>query len=520
MLESLNLNVSLDKKKYKDRMNTLGLELEYLQREARTRMVPVLLLFEGWDASGKGDSIASLVQYLDPRGFKVEVFGSPSEAERLRPFPWRFSVKLPARGRFGIFNFSWYNILLQRRLAGRVSNDAWYADLQHANDLERQLADDGTAIVKIWLHISKKVQAERLKEWEGDEAQHWRVGKSNWDRHEQYDQGLRLADEMLGRTHTPYAPWTMIAAEDDRYRRVAVMQATVAAVRSALEHREGPELLSTNEILALVEAPPEKQMKEQADSLKKEVITPPGSMLARVDLTLELSRKEYEQRLEDLQDQLRVLQFRCYAQRRAVVLVMEGWDAAGKGGAIKRLTVKLDPRGYEVIPISAPTDDEKAHHYLWRFWQQVPKDGHLAVYDRSWYGRLLVERVEKYALPEQWRRAFHEINDFERAIADHGTVLCKFWLQISPEEQLRRFRGREVTPRKMFKLTDEDWRNRAKWQEYTDAVVDMLEQTSTPWGPWTVVEANDKLWARVKVLETVTKAIEASLAAGKKSKQV
>jgi polyphosphate kinase 2 (PPK2 family) len=312
----------------------------------------------------------------------------------------------------------------------------------------------------------------------------------------------------------------MIAAEDDRYRRVAVMQATVDAVRNALDRGDGPKLLTSEEIMALSEAPPEKQKKEHPDPLKKEVVIPQGSILAKADLSLELSRKAYETRLEDLQDQLRELQFRCYAQRRAVVLVMEGWDAGGKGGAIKRLTVKLDPRGYEVIPISAPTDEEKAHHYLWRFWRRVPKDGHLAVFDRSWYGRLLVERVEKFATPEQWRRAFHEINDFERAITDHGSVLCKFWLQISPEEQLRRFRAREVTPRKMFKLTDEDWRNRAKWQDYTNAVVDMLEQTSTPWGPWTVVEANDKLWARVKVLETVAKAIEASLAEGKKSKQL
>ena len=511
MLDTLDLSVRLDKADYKRRMESLGLELEYLQHEARTHGVPLLLLFEGWDAAGKGDSIATLVQHLDPRGFKVSVFATPTDEERFRPYPYRYSVRLPARGRIGIFNFSWYTTLLERRLVGKVGREAWEGDLQEAKEFEQHLADDGTVIVKFWLHISVNEQARRLKAWEADEAQRWRVGKSNWDRHKMYDKALALADEMLVRTHTHYAPWTLVAAEDDRHRRVAVLQATADAARAALV-RLGVKPLSAEDVTKLAAAPSSKSRNGRPDPLPKSVVIPGGSLLARADLEAKLERGEYEKRLEELQEQLRELHFRCYAKRRAVIVVMEGWDAAGKGGAIKRLTVRMDPRGYEVIPIAAPTDEEKAHHYLWRFWRSVPKDGHLAVFDRSWYGRLLVERVEGFAKPGEWQRAFHEINDFERAQAEHGSILCKFWLHVSPEEQLRRFRSRELTPRKQHKITDEDWRNRAKWPEYLAAVTDMLAQTSTPWAPWTVVEANDKLWARIRVLDTVVRSIEAGLA--------
>jgi polyphosphate kinase 2 (PPK2 family) len=234
-------------------------------------------------------------------------------------------------------------------------------------------------------------------------------------------------------------------------------------------------------------------------------------MLETVDLSLALDRETYVRQLARRQIQLRELGYQVYVQKRPVVIVYEGWDAAGKGGSIKRLTEKLDPRGYVVYPISAPTGEEKTHHYLWRFWRRVPERGQIAIFDRSWYGRVLVERVEGFATEGEWRRAYREINSFERNLRDFGTVLIKFWIHISREEQLRRFEERRATGYKSWKLTAEDWRNREKWPLYEEAVRDMLLKTSTLDAPWTIVEGNDKYWARVKALSTAVEVLSREL---------
>ncbi|MBL8057474.1 MAG: hypothetical protein JNK29_12280 [Anaerolineales bacterium] len=226
-------------------------------------------------------------------------------------------------------------------------------------------------------------------------------------------------------------------------------------------------------------------------------------MLEKVDLSLKLTRGEYDEQVDTLQNRLHLLGYQVYRQKRPVVLVFEGWDAAGKGGAIKRLTERLDPRGYVVWPIAAPQGDDKVRHYLYRFWRRLPETGQIAIFDRSWYGRVLVERVEGFCAPAAWQRAYSEINQFERELTDFGAVVLKFWLHISQAEQLRRFKARERTAYKAWKITDEDWRNRGKWEDYEQAVEDMLRKTSTYRAPWTVVEANDKLYARIKVLQTV-----------------
>jgi AMP-polyphosphate phosphotransferase len=234
-------------------------------------------------------------------------------------------------------------------------------------------------------------------------------------------------------------------------------------------------------------------------------------MLERLDLERRVERDEYEERRRALQAELHALGFRVYQQKRPVVVVFEGSDASGKGGAIKRLTARLDPRGFVVWPIAAPSGDDRTHHYLWRFWRRLPVAGQIALFDRSWYGRVLVERVEGYATEEQWRRAYREINLFERQLTQFGTILVKFWLQVSREEQFRRFKERERTHYKAWKLTDEDWRNRGRWEDYEAATEDMLVKTSTPAAPWTIVEANDKLYARLKVMETVVAALAGAL---------
>ncbi|HTK94051.1 MAG TPA: hypothetical protein VL382_00315 [Terriglobales bacterium] len=234
-------------------------------------------------------------------------------------------------------------------------------------------------------------------------------------------------------------------------------------------------------------------------------------MLERIDLNKKLTEKQYSEQIGKLQVRMRELEFEIFKHQLPVLCVFEGWDAAGKGGAIKRVTEMLDPRGFTVSAYAAPRGEEKTHQYLWRFWRNLPRAGHVSIFDRSYYGRVLVERVEHFCHESEWRRAYREINEFEMHQHSYGMVVCKFWLQISKEEQLRRFKGREIDPYRSYKLTEEDWRNRAKWDEYTEAVEDMLQHTSTPYAPWTVVEANNKWYARVKTLQTVVSAIEKRL---------
>ena len=234
-------------------------------------------------------------------------------------------------------------------------------------------------------------------------------------------------------------------------------------------------------------------------------------MLETLNLGLKLGRKEYERKRDELQNRLHLLGFEVYQQKRPVMIVFEGWDASGKGGAIKRLTEKLDPRGFVVWPIAAPHGDDKERHYLYRFWRRLPEQGQIAIFDRSWYGRVLVERVEGYASEPAWRRAYSEINAFEREFAQFGGILVKFWMHIGQQEQLRRFKERERTAYKSWKITDEDWRNRGKWEDYEAAAEEMFARTSTARAPWTVVEAEDKWFARIKVLETVADVLKREL---------
>jgi polyphosphate kinase 2 (PPK2 family) len=243
------------------------------------------------------------------------------------------------------------------------------------------------------------------------------------------------------------------------------------------------------------------------------------SILSTIDLTKALAPADYKKELVKQQIELRRLAYQLYVQKTSLVIVYEGWDAGGKGGNIRRVTEKLDPRGYHVYSISKPQGEEKTHHYLWRFWRcfRPPEDKQIIIFDRSWYGRVLVERVEGFATEDDWRRSFREINEFERHLTDFGILIVKFWIHISPEEQLRRFEAREASSHKSWKLTDEDWRNREKWDAYSKAVEDMLLKTSTLTAPWTIIEGNDKYHARVKTLKTVVDVLSRVLDNGDES---
>ena len=363
--------------------------------------------------------------------------------------------------------------------------------LEDIENFEKQLTDDGTLLIKFFLTISEKEQEKRFDKLLSKEETSWRVSKADKDRNKHYEEYARMADEMLTRTDTEYAPWTIIEAHDERYAAVKILTTVVEAFEERYEKEQNPQ-------------PRQIDGKFGQNDLKE-------SVLKKVDLTKKLDRETYEKKLEELQKKLTLLHSEIYAKRIPVVLAFEGWDAGGKGGAIKRLTRALDPRGYTVNPTSSPNDIERAHHYLWRFWTRMPKDGHIAIFDRTWYGRVMVERIEGFCTTQEWQRAFKEMNQMEQQLVNHGAIVIKFWMHIDKEEQERRFKERQENPDKQWKITDEDWRNREKWELYEQAVDEMMVRTSTVNAPWVIVEGNDKLYARIKVLETVVDALEKRL---------
>jgi polyphosphate:AMP phosphotransferase len=511
MLESLDLDLQLKKSEYRELLPKLRDQLRDLQRAVREAGIPVVVVLEGWDASGKGDSIGHLLYPLDPRGFKVHTTEAPNAEERHRPFLARFWVRMPAAGDFALFDRSWYRRLLEDRLEEKLKPAEVARAAAEIREFERQLTEEGFVLVKLWLHISRKEQKRRLRRIQADPYERWRATQKEWRRRPGYKSYARAAEEMFEATSTANAPWTLVEATDPQYRRVKVFRSVIAALRTplALEKARRPRPSTGTASAAGTQASAAPPKTARVVRVRR----PVSGVLARVDLSRKLSRSAYEKQLDPLQERLRELGLMCYRERLPVVIVYEGWDAAGKGGNIKRLTQELDPRGYDVLPIGAPDATEKAHHYLWRFWRQLPKAGHIGIFDRSWYGRVLVERVEGFATKVEWKRAYEEINDFERQLAEFGSVVVKFWLHLSPEEQLRRFEARRKQTWKRYKLGPEDWRNRARWNDYRDAVVEMLERTSTTYAPWTVVEAEDKLWARIRALTVVVKALEKKLKA-------
>ncbi len=495
MLKNVDLSREIAKAEYKRLKADADLKLADLHRQVKALGIPVIIVFEGWSASGKGTLINQVILPLDPRGFTVYSASGPTEEERFYPFLWQFWKQTPTRGRLAIFDRSWNRRVVTGRVEGQVKGKQLRQAFEDIRSFERQLTDDGVVIVKCFLHISKHEQKRRFGALRENGATAWRVTEADLRQNQQYGEYLASAEDMLTETDTEYAPWTVVEAHDRRFATLKVF----ATVIDALERAVAVAVRKTDE----PQAPP-VQPAPTINAFKT-------TALDHVDLSLSLTAEEYADRLKDAQTRLRELEHQIYRRRMPVVIAYEGWDAAGKGGNIRRLTQNLDPRGYGVVPIAAPNDIEKAHHYLWRFWAQLPKAGHIAIFDRTWYGRVLVERVEGFCTEEQWRRAYREINAMEQQLVHFGTVLLKFWLHIDPDEQLRRFQERQEDVHKQWKITEEDWRNRSRLDQYRDAVEEMLYRTSTPYAPWTIVESNCKWYARVKVLETVCEAIRQRL---------
>ena len=493
MLEKIDLSKKVDKETYKQVVEEEGERLGQLQRECKAAGIPVMIVFEGMGAAGKGIQINRLIQSLDPRGFYVYASNESSEEERMRPFLWRYWTKTPEKGRITIFDRSWYRRVQIDRFDGETKEEELSNAYQDILSFEKQLTDDGTVIIKLFLHISQEEQKKRFKKLEDSKDTSWRVTKKDWKRNKEYDRYLKINEEMLEKTDTEYAPWTIIEATDKDYAAMKILSAVSSRLAYELERRK------LNEDTGKAARQPIPSDKFQ------------NGVLSGVDLTKDLDKAVYKKRIDELQKKLEYLHGELYRHRIPVVLGFEGWDAGGKGGAIKRLTSHLDPRGYQVNPTASPNDVEKVHHYLWRFWNNMPKAGPIAIFDRTWYGRVMVERIEGFCTEEEWKRAYQEINEMEAHMANFGAVVLKFWLHIDKDEQERRFKERMENPAKQWKITDEDWRNREKWDQYEEAVNEMLIRTSTTYAPWIVVEGNSKYYARVKILETVVEALEAKI---------
>ena len=514
MLEKVDLTKKLSKEEYKEKMPLLEARLGRLQRECKALGIPIMIVFEGFGASGKGLQIGRLIQSMDPRGFEVHPIKNETEEERMHPFMWRFWTKTPAKGRIAIYDGSWYRRVLIDRFEKRTKNKE-LADVFHSiNSFEEQLAEDGTLIIKLLLDIDKKEQKKRIDKLEKNKETAWRVTQGDKERNVHYDEYAAMMEDMLFKTDTDYAPWTIIESMDKRFATLKIYTTVIKAMADQIEklqkEKEEKEAkkLADSESAAGGETDAVAEIAKEADEEMKDLQV---SILSKADLSLHYTREEYKEKLDKLQKKMEKLHGELYRRRIPVVLGFEGWDAGGKGGAIKRLTERMDARGYVVNPTASPNDIEKAHHYLWRFWRAMPKDGHVAIFDRTWYGRVMVERIEGFCTTEEWKRAYKEINDMEKDLYDAGAVVIKFWMHIDKDEQERRFRERQENPEKQWKITDEDWRNREKWDQYEDAVNEMLMRTSTDYAPWVVVEGNDKYYARVKVLRTVVEAIEARL---------
>lgn len=501
MLEKLDLTKSMNKEEYKANMAELMPKIGRLQRECRELKIPVMITFEGYGASGKGAQIAQLIKALDPRGFEVHAVKTETEEEKMHPFLWRFWMKMPAKGKIAIYDSSWYRKVLIDRFDKKMKKEEIEASFDSICSFEEQLTSDGMILIKIFLAIDQKEQKKRFDKLLSSEETAWRVSKGDKKRNKEFERYQEINEEMLRRTNTDYAPWNIVEAVDRRYATARIYSIVEKVLAEKIKEKQnklnGKEVVLLKNAVVSLNADGDRETKE--------------SVLAKADLNLFCTKKEYKVRLKELQNKIEKLHGELYRRRIPVIIGFEGWDAGGKGGAIKRLTEKMDPRGYVVHPTASPNDLERQYHYLWRFWTDMPKAGHITIFDRTWYGRVMVERIEGFCSRQEWQRAYKEINDMERDLANAGAIVLKFWMQIDKDEQERRFRDRQNNPEKQWKITEEDWRNREKWDQYEDAVNEMLRRTSTSYAPWIVVEGNDKYYARIKVLETVVNAIEERL---------
>jgi polyphosphate:AMP phosphotransferase len=491
MYESAEIGHKLDKARFKReepkvRKRLLDLQTALLNK----KKFPVIILVNGVDGAGKGETVNLLNEWMDPRHIRTHAFGALTDYERDRPEMWRFWQALPPKGHIGILFGSWYTDPVMQRVAGRDRKPRFERKLARIRAFERMLVAEGALLLKFWFHLSKRAQKKRLKDLASKKETAWRVTKEEWRNFEQYDKFVDVCEDALRATSTGEAGWDVIEGSDHEYRSLTAAQ--------LLEDALSARLKGERPVLSPSAPPPAPPLDGR-------------TLLASFDYTRKLDHGEYSKKLAKLQARLSGLTRSKKMRDRSLVMVFEGMDAAGKGSTIRRITPGMDARFYRLIPIAAPSEEERAQPYLWRFWRQIPGHGHAVIFDRSWYGRVLVERVEKFATEFDWMRAYGEINEFEEQLAESGAIVAKFWLSITPGQQLKRFKLRQDTPYKQFKITDEDWRNRKKWPQYERAVNDMIERTSTEPAPWNIIASDDKLFSRIETLERLCERLEDAL---------
>ena len=487
MLEDAHDNHRISKEEYDERERSLRVDLLNAQFDLQSADFSVVVLIAGDDRLGVNDLIRLIHEWMDARYLQTWIFSVPTAEEQERPRAWRYWRVMPPKGRIGVYAGGWGQPAISERVRGLISRDAFDRRLRLIRTFEEAIAADGTLVLKFWLHLPRKYLKRRMVKAALDQTSSWQVEEADWQTYEYYDESLPYIEQLMRETSTDVCRWRVLPGHNKRYRNLQFAETLLGEINSRLAGK-----------------PPAPDPGPMPG-------TKPKDALGTVDLSLKLGRKAYRDALEEQQARLAKLTRLARRVGKSAVLVFEGWDAAGKGGAIRRITSAMSVRDYRVAPVGAPTEEELARHYLWRFWRRLPRAGRMLIFDRSWYGRVLVERVEKLAATDEWQRAYGEITAFEDEILERGIVLCKFWLRLDPDEQLARFKARENTPYKKYKLTDEDYRNRNRWPDYVDAVNEMVARTSTPEAPWSLVPANSKRHARIEVLKTVCDAYEQSL---------
>ena len=490
MFETAELGNSVAKSDYDARVPALRVDLINAQYDLRSADFPVVVLLTGDDRAGVTEVLNVLHDWMDTRFVHTVVFGARSEEERERPRFWRYWNVLPRNGQLALFVGDWSTSLLVDHLGGAIGDAEFARGLDHVERNERAWVDAGALLLKFWLHLPKSELKRRLKQARKNDPSAFRIDEADRRLYQNYDALLPHAERLIRKTSSAAAPWQIVEGTDAQYRNLTVAEGILAAVSARL---------------AVKAAPP------AAPAIAIPDLDPHTTVLGSVDLEARIPYDAYKATLIELQAKLRELAARARKKSVATVLVFEGWDAAGKGGAIRRITHALDARDYRSVPIGVPTDEEQARHYLWRFWRRLPRDGQIVIFDRSWYGRVLVERIEGFATATEWSRSFAEINDFEDQLVEHGIALGKFWLHIDPDEQLRRFETREKTPYKKYKIGADDYRNREKWDAYVTAIDEMVARTSSEQAPWTLVPANDKRFARIAILRAACETLKRAL---------
>ena len=492
MLEKSEVGNRLSKAEFKALEPQLRVDLVNAQYDLKSADFGVLLFVAGDDRMAGHDVVNRINEWLDARFIQTHVMGPLSHEEAMRPRYWRVWRDMPPKGRIALMAGGIAR-LLHENLAGELPDAEYERAIDHLEQLQEALVADGMLIIKIYLHTPAKVQRKRLEKAQGDKKEGWRVDQRDWAMLDLLKESGRKLESMLRRTSVPGAPWSVVEATDSRYRDVAVARTILTAIEARLAESPSPGPAVSNELFA----PTDRQL----------------TVLDTVDLTSTTDQAAYRKDLGKLQRELHGLSLQARERGLSSVLAFEGWDAAGKGGAIRRVTQALEAGDYRVISTAAPTEEERKYHYLWRFWRDLPPAGRIVIYDRTWYGRVLVERIEGFAGAAEWQRAYDEINDFEDQLVERGFYVAKFWLHISPEEQLARFQARENTPEKAHKITEEDYRNRERWDDYVEAVDQMVLRTSSADAPWHIIPANDKLTARLEVLEKVNQGLRKTLRA-------